>query len=372
MDRCTVCLYPKTKPDLAFEDGICSACRNYANRPAIDWDQRKRELVNILSDTKPNDSGYDCIVASSGGKDSHYQVLTLLELGARPLIVTATTCLRTTIGAANIANLARYATTVEITANRSVRGRLCRLGLELVGDVSWPEHASIFSVPWQAAKNFGIGLIFYGENPQAEYGGPLGSEAAADMTRRWVTEFGGFLGLRPADFIGHYGITSNDMLDYALPNDMDGTTAYFLGQFIPWDSHRNARIANEAGMWQKLPTLGSWWAFENLDNALTGLHDHGCYRKYGYGRLAAQISVDIRRRLIDRETALDMAKVHDGEFPFQYGGVTIDEQLDFLGMTSEELFDALKVHTNWPLFDGEERHRPLLKEWAAEYVDAGC
>src|SRR5574341_589843 len=126
MTRCKLCLYPDTKPDLAFVDGICAACRNYANRPNVDWDQRKRELVNILSNARPNGSGYDCIVASSGGKDSHYQALTLIELGARPLIVTAATDLLTPLGHRNIQNLARYAPTIEMTPNRTVRGKLCR------------------------------------------------------------------------------------------------------------------------------------------------------------------------------------------------------------------------------------------------------
>ena len=202
MTRCKTCLQPDTKPDLAFVDGECSACINYANRPEIDWNARKRELVNILSDSPRNSSGYDCIVPSSGGKDSHAQVLTLLELGVRPLVVTATTDFLTPIGRANIDNLARYATTIEVTPNRSVRARLNRLGLELVGDICWPEHASIFTVPFRVAKDMDIPLIFYGENPQQEYGGPLGAEQARHMTARWVSEYGGFLGLRPSDFIG--------------------------------------------------------------------------------------------------------------------------------------------------------------------------
>jgi N-acetyl sugar amidotransferase len=366
MTRCKVCLYPDTKPDLAFVDGICAACRNYANRPEVDWDARKRELVNILSDAKPNGSGFDCIVPSSGGKDSTYQVITLIELGARPLVVTASTDFLTPLGRRNIDNLARHATTIEVTPNRTVRGKLCRLGLELVGDCCWPEHASIFSVPFRVARDLGIELIFYGENPQREYGGPIGAEQAAGMSRRWVTEFGGFLGLRPQDFIGHYGIRTADMMDYEPPHpDVWGdVSAYFLGQFIPWDSHRNARIANEAGMTQKLPTLANWWAFENIDNALTGLHDHGMYRKYGYGRFVGQVSVDIRNGLIDRETALTIAKANDGAFPFTYAGVTIDEVLEFLGMTSQELMAALDAHTNWDLFDGMVNFRPVLKEWA--------
>lgn len=347
MIRCTRCLYPRSKPDLHFDsEGVCSACRNYENRPTIDWNARKRELVNVLSDIKPNGSGYDCIVASSGGKDSHYQALTLIEMGASPLIVTAATDYLTPIGHRNIQNLARHATTIEVTPNRSVRGKLCRLGLELVGDCSWPEHASIFSVPIRVAIEKNIQLVFYGENPQSEYGGPLGSEQAEQMTRRWVTEFGGFLGLRPSDFVGQHGITATDMLDYQLPEDWGDVNVYFLGQFLPWDSRENARIANEAGMEQKLPSLANFWEFENLDNALTGLHDHMMFRKYGYGRLVAQVSADIRRDRIERAISEKIAEVNDGLFPWVYAGVPLSEVLDFMGLTEPQLFSILDSHSN--------------------------
>lgn len=368
MNRCKRCLYPSTKPDLFIDsEGICSACRNFENRPTVDWDQRNRELEAIL-ETGKNGSGYDCIVPSSGGKDSHYQVLTLIGMGARPLIVTATTDLLTPIGRRNIDNLARYATTIEVTPNRVVRSKLCRLGLEMVGDVSWPEHASIFSVPFRIASDFGIPLIFYGESPQREYGGPIGAEEAVTMTRRWVSEYGGLLGLRAGDFVGQEGIRAEDMADYRLPDDnaMASVSAYFLGQFIPWNSHRNGEIAADAGMVQRLPSPGSWWHFENLDNGLTGQHDHLMYRKYGYGRLSAQFSIDIRNGLRARSAGMTMARLHDGEFPRVYGEIDLEEQLDFLGMTEGQLFEALDRHTNWQLFDGVVDGRPILKEFATE------
>jgi hypothetical protein len=65
------------------------------------------------------------------------------------------------------------------------------------------------------------------------------------MTRRWVSEFGGFLGLRPADFVGMEGITERDMADYMPRPRPAGTSieAHFLGQYLPWDSRRNAEVA---------------------------------------------------------------------------------------------------------------------------------
>lgn len=37
---------PDTKPDLKLDDeGVCSACRSYENRKAVDWESRERELM---------------------------------------------------------------------------------------------------------------------------------------------------------------------------------------------------------------------------------------------------------------------------------------------------------------------------------------
>ena len=312
---CKKCCMVSTRPDTHYIDGVCSACISYEKRKVADWKEREDQLIQIL-ETHKNGSGYDCIVPSSGGKDSTFQVIKLLELGAKPLVVTATTCHLTPIGRKNIDNLARYATTIEVSPNKAVRAKLNRLGLQLVGDISLPEHIAIFTTPFKIAEQAGIPLIFYGENPQESYGGIPGSDEAKEMTRRWVTEFGGFLGLRPQDFVGVEGITEHDMQDY-MPPETTNATAYFLGQFFEWDSRRNAQVAIEHGM-QVLddpPCEASFWNFENVDNAQTGIHDHIMYLKYGYGRLAAQISVDVRSGFISRENALEIVGARDGIFP---------------------------------------------------------
>ena len=104
---CKRCCLPSTKPHLAFdEEGICNACRNYENRKNVDWDERKKELMAILDRYRSKDgSNWDCIIPVSGGKDSTYQVVTMLELGMNPLCVTATTCDLTDIGRRNIENI---------------------------------------------------------------------------------------------------------------------------------------------------------------------------------------------------------------------------------------------------------------------------
>jgi N-acetyl sugar amidotransferase len=367
MTRCKTCCIPDTKPDTAFVDGECSACISHRRRKEIDWDARKSELIRILETMPRNGSGYDCIVPSSGGKDSHFQVLTLIELGVRPLVVTASTCYLTKAGRYNIDNLARYATTIEVTPNREVRRKLCRLGLDMVGDASLPEHMSIFSTPFRVAADLGIGTIWYGECPQAHYGSPPGHEEARTMTRRWTMEFGGYLNSRAEDFVGIDGITEADMKDYTLPTDdkLSTVTAYWLGQYVPWSSRHNAEIAKAAGMHQQLPSIANWWIGENEDSALTGpAHDHPMFRKYGYGRGCAQISVDVRDGLISRERAMQWIADFDGLLVDNYMDVGLGEILDFLGMDYVEFMAALDKHTNWDLFFRGDDGRPILKEFA--------
>lgn len=364
MIRCSRCLTPTTRPDTAFVDGLCSACLAYDQRGAIEWEGRKAELVRILDEHHG-----ECLVASSGGKDSHYIALTLAEMGARVTVVTAATCHLTWLGRRNIDNLARHVSrTIEVTPNREVRAKLNRLGLELVGDISWPEHVSIFTTPFRVACEAGVPLIFYGESPQNQYGGPPGSQEAREMTRRWVSEFGGFLGLRPADMVGQAGITARDMAEYAAPPAAvladKRVVAYFLGQFLPWDSHTNAWKAEKAGMDWKLPCSANLWPWENLDNAQTGLHDWFGWRKYGYGRACAQLSVDIRAGHVARKDAAEILKAKDGRFPHEYAGVLAAEALSRIGLELGQALEIAERFTNWDLFARDETGMARLKEWA--------
>lgn len=356
MNRCRLCVIPDTRPDTAFVDGVCSACIAYAARPKVDWEERLEQLKEVLERArhvaKLRGSAFDVVVPSSGGKDSHYQVLKLIELGARPLVVTATTCHLTPIGRLNIDNLARYATTIEVSPNKAVRAKLNRLGLQMVGDISWPEHVAIFTIPWKVAARAGIPFIFYGENPQNQYGAPSSEhQDAMQMTRRWVSEFGGFLGLRPQDLVGVEGLTEADMSDY-MPATGAGLEieAHFLGQYLPWDSHQNALVAREAGMQMEAPCHANLWVHENLDNAQTGLHDHMMYRKYGFGRGAAQISVDIRAGNFDRAKALEWVERRDGIFPWTYAGVGWKDMAARIGLDLVHLQKKLEDFTNWDLF----------------------
>ena len=158
---CTRCVMPDTKPDLRLDDhGICNACRSYENRKEFDWEKRNAELLQVLDRYRKIDgSNWDCIVPVSGGKDSTFQVLRMLQLGLNPLCVTSTTCDLSEIGRRNIQNLKNYGVDyVEFSPNPAVRRKLNRIGLEQVGGISWPEHVGIFTIPVRVAVQYGVPL----------------------------------------------------------------------------------------------------------------------------------------------------------------------------------------------------------------------
>jgi len=306
---CKRCVMPDTKPDLHLdEQGVCNACRSYEKRTEVDWDARHTELLQLLEKYRRRDGGnWDCIVPVSGGKDSTYQVVRMLQLGLNPLCITSTTCDLSNIGRKNIENLKHLGVDyVEISPNPLVRAKLNRIGLKQVGDISWPEHVGIFTIPVRAAVQFNVPLLVWGENSQNEYGGPAAAAGNNTLNRRWLEEFGGMLGMRITDLIGMEGIEAKDLISYTYPSDEDlvrvGVTGLFLGHYIPWDGLSNALIAQANGFhaYDKV-VEGSMVSYENLDNHQTGIHDYFKFLKFGFGRATDLACMHIRRGRLTRE-----------------------------------------------------------------------
>lgn len=354
---CVRCVMPHTKPDLHIdEEGVCNACRSYERRKEVDWGQRKSELLTLLEKYRRNDSNWDCIVPVSGGKDSTYQVIRMLQLGLNPLCVTSTTCDLSEIGRRNIENLQHLGVDhVAFSPNPLVRAKLNRIGLTEVGDISWPEHVGIFTIPVRAAVQYNVPLIVWGENSQNEYGGPAAATENNTLTRRWLEEFGGLLGLRVSDLSETYGIAQRHLLPYQYPSDEDlqrvGVTGLFLGHYLPWDGLSNALIAQANGfVTYDQPVEGSMVNYENLDNHQTGIHDYFKYLKFGFSRASDIACLHVRRGRISRQDALEIVKARDGKFPWSYLGKPLAEILEPLGMTNDEFIKICDRFTNKKIF----------------------
>jgi N-acetyl sugar amidotransferase len=360
---CSRCVMPDTKPDLQFDaEGVCNACRNFEKRVVVDWDKRRVELNAVLERYRKRDgSNYDCIVPVSGGKDSTFQTVRMLELGMNPLCVTATTDKLSAVGRRNIENIKKLGVDyVEVSTNPVVRRRINKLALEQVGDISWPEHVAIFTIPVRVAVQFGVSLIVWGENSQNEYGGPAAAVENSVLTRRWLEEFGGLLGLRVSDLVGQEGIEKKHLIQYTYPTDDElrrvGVTGIFLGYYVPWDGLTNALVAQAHGF-ETWPGCveGTMLNYENLDNVQTGVHDYFKFLKYGFGRATDHACLHLRRGRLSRADAIEAVKRHDGKFPWTYLGVPIEEMLAEIGMTVDEFVRVCDRFTNKKIFVCDSR-----------------
>ncbi|WP_426527664.1 hypothetical protein [Bradyrhizobium sp. McL0615] len=158
-----------------------------------------------------------------------------------------------------------------MSPNPIVRAKLNRKGLTQVGDISWPEHVGIFTIPVRAAVQYKVPLIIWGENSQNEYGGPAAATESHILNRRWLEEFGGLLGMRVADVVGREGIEARHMIPFSYPPDEElatvGVTGLFFGHYLPGDGLSNALIAVALGFHGKPTSVeGSMVNYENLDN----------------------------------------------------------------------------------------------------------
>jgi N-acetyl sugar amidotransferase len=366
---CTTCFLPHTKPDLYFNNaGKCAACLTFESREEVDWNVRQKEFIEIVkSFQNKGSSEWDCIIPVSGGKDSTAQVLKLLELGFNPLCVNATTCDLTPIGRSNLQNIKNLGVDLlEFTPNPIIRRKLNRIGLEQVGDIAWPEHVGIFTIPVRAAVQFNVPLIIWGENSQNEYGGPASSAKNNILNRSWLEEFGGLLGLRVSDLTENFGIPENNLRPYYYPSDKllneVGVTGLFLGYYFPWDGLSNYLLAQANGFQSYGKNIeGSAVDYENLDNYQHGIHDYFKFLKFGFGRATDLVSMHIRRGRLTRKQGLQIIKKNDGIYPYSYLGKSLEEILQPLGINIEKFEELCNKFTNKELFKIDD-HGKLIKD----------
>ena len=342
LNYCKKCILPITKPDLEFDEtGVCQGCIAYENRKKINWEKRKKEFDLLIKKYKSK-SYYDCIIPVSGGKDSTYQVIKALEHGLNPLCVTARTDKLSEIGRYNIENLKKLGVDhFEVSTDPILRRKINKLTLETVGDISWAEHITIFTIPVRLSCQLKIPLIIWGENSQNENGGPKDKENSIELNRRWLEEFGGLLGLRTDDLSDLLNISNKKLIQYTYPSDVElkknKTIGIFLGYFFPWDGHENVKIAKKYGFKTFYKDVeGSIVNYENLDNLQMRIHDYFKFLKYGYDRVTDWCCWNLRRGRISRNEAIEINKQKSGKFPSTYLDIPISEILKEINCTNKE------------------------------------
>ncbi len=163
-----------TKPGLKEVDGVCQACINEENKGKINFQERQDWLTQYISDNRTN-TKYDCVVGVSGGKDSYMIVKRLIENHEckNPLLVHVTDeFTHTQAGEYNLDHLVKYYNLDLITFRCSPDTLIKHTKEDFMNELhpmKWIEQR-YYEIPLEVASNYNIKLVFYGENPDYEYG----------------------------------------------------------------------------------------------------------------------------------------------------------------------------------------------------------
>lgn len=353
---CDFCVVPSVSAiPVSLEDSrTCGACLNQQDAEAIDWGERRQQLLDLITEYRSS-TNYDVVIGVSGGKDSYYQThFAVHELGLKPLLVTYHGNNFLPEGQENLENMRRAFDVDHLVVGPSVEvlKKMNRIGFKLQGDMNWHAHCGIFTVPIQVAQRYNIPLILWGEHGFSHLGGMFTLNDFNEFTFRDRVENS----LRGFDWdsftddglsrLGHpdfsEGLTTKDLLWGQYPSDEMinevGVRGIYLSNYDRWDSHRNASVAATYG-WQeaRVPFERTYRTISNLDDMHeNGIHDYLKFIKLGYGRATDHASKDIRDGLLSREEAVDLVLEYDHVRPRR----DLERWLDYVELTEED-FDAI-------------------------------
>jgi N-acetyl sugar amidotransferase len=345
-------VYPENaRPTIIFDDaGVCSGCRVFEAKAAIDWAERERLLKALLAEyaARAREAGnpYDCIIPVSGGKDSHYQVHLIKEVyGLNPLLVVFNHVFNTPLGVRNLANLVKRfdCDMIRFTVRPGVVRAIGRYMLRRVGDVTWHYHTGIFTFPFQVAVKYRIPLVIWGEHGYSEVTGMFRLEDIPEFTK-WCRQEFEMRGVEIADIVNaDSGLTWRDVAPYVFPGDDEmeavGVRGIYLGNYVRWDALAQARfLVGQRGFRPHGRRRDRTFSlYHKIDDHANDVHDYLKYLKFGYGRATDHASLEIRCGRLTREEGIELVRAYDHARPG-----TLDLYLEFLGLTEAEFEAAVE------------------------------
>tara|TARA_Y100000590_G_scaffold470266_1_gene663184 strand:- start:972 stop:2165 length:1194 start_codon:yes stop_codon:yes gene_type:complete len=368
---CKLCLMSNQRPRIIFNsEGVCSGCLNAKYKKTIDWNEREKELQDLLNKHRRKDGYWDVIVPSSGGKDSGYVAHQLrYKYNMNPLTVTWSPLKYTNIGWQNFnSHINSGLSNILCTPNGKLQQKLARLCFEELGDAFHVFVLGQISFPFHMAVKLGVKLVFYGENGELEY---AGEPEFADKPYRTATEweskyfkgnsFKNLLhyGLSNKNYIDKNDFCDSDLIFYEPPNidqmkSMNVDREYFYSYYFPWSPQENYYYASQHTGYKPNPERmeGTYSKYASIDDKMDGFHYYMRYIKFGLGRCVEDASHEIRSGHITREEGVALANKYEGEFPEKY----FVEFLEYLNIDHAYFWEVVDAWRSPNLWEKKNNH----------------
>jgi N-acetyl sugar amidotransferase len=359
MKYCKKCLQTDTRPGIRFDElGICPACNYHESLKAVDWEERRKELDDIVAFGRANNhSGYDCIIGVSGGKDSTRQAFFVKDvLKMKPLLV----CLSyppeqvTQRGVDNVSNMISHGfDCITINPAPGIWRKLMHKGFfEFTNWCKSTELALFSSVP-RLAIAYQIPLIWWGENAALQLGdlNVIGKSGSDGNNLRKMNTLGG----GDITWLLSEEIKKNQILQYCYPSEEDMERANlritFLGYFWKdWSLIDNGNFSALRGLEirnERPDEIGDPYGITSLDEDWVTFNQMIKYLKFGFGRITDYVNEDIRNGRMTREEAIDLCERYDGKCSPRY----IESFCQYIGISVNEFWVQVDKSVNPLLFE---------------------
>ncbi len=273
----------KTRPQTRDIDGVCLACINQEKKKHINFAERQQWLTQFIKENKGTGE-YDCMVAVSGGKDSHAIVRRLIENHGvkNPLLVTVTDEFsHTQAGLHNINNLVMRYDLDHITFRckpQTFRKETLKDFEQELHPLKWIEE-KIYGVPSDLARKLGIRITFFGENSAFEYG-------------------------------------TSDELEIFHPASDDTLKIIFMGAIYPYSITDSLECAREIGFkdlddFNEWPRQGSIENYTQIDSVAYLIQLWTKYVKFGFQRVSDVACRFVREGKLTRHQAESLIREKD-------------------------------------------------------------
>ena len=345
---------PDTRPGIKFdEEGVCFPCINYDKQKMVDWDSRWKELESLCEKYRGiNGEDYDCAIAISGGKDSHYQTYIIKEkLKMNPLLLSVGNIDWTETGQKNFNNISETfgCDIISFQPNRRVAKMLFKEAFEKIGSPTWYLDALIYAFPVSMCMKLGIKLLFYGENVSYTYGGKEDREtpSAIMQSKNEV--------VKPLwdEWLKLEQISKKDIQTAKQPDieevKKSGLEPTYLSYFVPWDSHHNYEVAKKFGfrhLEHEHIREGAIENYDQIDSLSYLLNPYLKYLKFGHASATDIASRWIRSGMKTRDEMIPIVEKHDGVLDQSI----VEKFCEFTGMSFREFWKIMDKWYNSELF----------------------
>lgn len=369
MKYCKKCVMPNTRPGISFnEDGICSACQAYEKRKNIDWAARWKEFEEVCAKYRGmNGNGYDCAIAVSGGKDSHYQVHLMKDvMKMNPILFSVEDNFpMTNAGIHNLKNISEEfgCNIISIKPDIKTQKKLMRYMFEHYGKPTWFVDRLIYTYPLIMAYKFKTPLLVYGENVSYEYGG---ADAKETYSAKEQLNNGVAADIMDEELINGAGISKEDLVLTKAPTqeELDYLDPIYISYFVPWNSFSNYEFARKHGFhdltheWSRTHHVEN---FDQVDSRAYLVHSWMKYPKFGHASATDYASRMVRYGLIDRKRAIELVREHDHALD----PLSVRDFCEFCGYTETEFWTIVDKWYNREIFEKDRLGRWVLKhpEW---------